>query len=102
MPPTRGFRPWRKDVSTTSGVAAITPIQIDKAGTTAYFTAIATTGPAEQATADLVSKLRSSVIPSAEKGTNMTAYVGGTTAGYVDLAAVIASKLLLQRAARRS
>jgi RND superfamily putative drug exporter len=85
-----------KDVSTTHGVAAVTPIQIDKAGTTAYFNAISTTGPSDQATADLVGTLRSSVIPTAEKGTNMTAYVGGTTAGYVDLASVIASKLLLQ------
>ena len=86
----------QKDVSTTPGVAAITPIQIDKAGTTAYFSAIATTGPAERATADLVSTLRSSVIPAADKGTNMTAYVGGTTAGNVDLASQISSKLLLQ------
>jgi RND superfamily putative drug exporter len=86
----------QKDVSATHGVAAVTPIQIDKAGTTAYFNAIAATGPAEQATADLVGTLRSSVIPAADKGTNMTAYVGGTTAGYADLASVIASKLLLQ------
>ena len=71
-------------------------MQIDKSGTTAYFNAIANTGPADQATADLVSKLRSSVIPDAEKGTNMNAYVGGTTAGYVDLASDISSKLLLQ------
>jgi RND superfamily putative drug exporter len=86
----------QKDVSATHGVAAVTPIQIDQAGTTAYFSAIATTGPADQATADLVSTLRSSVIPAADKGTNMTAYIGGTTAGYADLASVIASKLLLQ------
>jgi putative drug exporter of the RND superfamily len=86
----------QKDVSSTSGVAAVTPMQIDKPGTTAYFNAIATTGPAENATANLVTKLRSSVIPGAEKNTNMTAYVGGTTAGYQDLAARISSKLPLQ------
>jgi putative drug exporter of the RND superfamily len=86
----------QKDVSQTSGVAAVTPIQIDKAGTIAYFNAIAKTGPAEQATTDLVNQLRSSVMPAAEKGTNMTAYVGGTTASYVDLASEISSKLLLQ------
>ena len=86
----------QKDVSATPGVAAITPVQIDKAGTTAYFNAIAKTGPADQATANLVSNLRSSVIPSAEKGTNMSAYVGGTTAANVDLASEISSKLLLQ------
>jgi putative drug exporter of the RND superfamily len=85
-----------KDVSQTAGVAAVTPVQIDKAGTIAYFNAIAKTGPSDQATANLVSKLRSSVIPSAEKGTNMTAYVGGSTASYVDLASEISSKLLLQ------
>jgi RND superfamily putative drug exporter len=85
-----------KDVSQTPGVAAVTPAQISTAGTTAFFNAIATTGPAEQATANLVSKLRSSVIPDAEKGTNMHAYVGGSTASNVDLASDIAGKLLLQ------
>ena len=86
----------QKDVSATSGVAAVTPVQIDKAGTTAYFNAVATTGPADQATANLVAALRSSAIPTADKGTNMTAYVGGTTASNVDLAAEISSKLVLQ------
>ncbi len=85
-----------KDVSQTKGVAAITAVQIDKAGTTAYFNAIATKGPSDQATSDLVNQLRSSVIPSAEKGTDMKAYVGGTTAGYIDLASNISSKLPLQ------
>jgi RND superfamily putative drug exporter len=85
-----------QDVAKTPGVAAVTPVQVDKTGTTAYFNAIATTGPAEQATADLVSNLRSNAIPAAEKGTNMTAYVGGSTAANADLAAQISSKLLLQ------
>src|SRR5206468_1592588 len=67
----------QQDVAHTSGVAAITPIQIDKSGTTAYLNAIAKTGPAEQGTSDLVGQLRSTVIPGAEKGTNMKAYVGG-------------------------
>ena len=83
-------------VASTPGVAAITPTQIDKAGTAAFFNAIATTGPAETATADLVGKLRSSSIPSAEQGTNLHADVGGSTAGNVDLASQISSKLPLQ------
>jgi putative drug exporter of the RND superfamily len=86
----------QKDISSTSGVAAITPAQIDKAGTTAYFNAIATTGPAEKATEDLVKRLRSSVIPDAEKGTDLQADIGGSTAGYVDLATRISEKLPLQ------
>jgi RND superfamily putative drug exporter len=86
----------QKDVSSTKGVAAITPIQIDKAGTAAYFNAIAATGPAEKATQELVEHLRSSVIPGAEKGTNMHADVGGSTAGNIDLASQISDKLPLQ------
>jgi RND superfamily putative drug exporter len=86
----------QQDISSTDGVAAVTPIQIDQAGTTAYFNAIAATGPAEKATEDLVGKLRSSVIPSAEKSTDMRADIGGSTAGYVDLATRISEKLPLQ------
>jgi RND superfamily putative drug exporter len=86
----------QKDIKSTKGVATVTPAQVDKAGTTAFFNVIATTGPAETQTADLVSTLRDSTIPSAEKGTNMRAYVGGQTAAYVDLASKISSKLPLQ------
>ncbi|MBV9323240.1 MAG: MMPL family transporter [Chloroflexi bacterium] len=86
----------QKDVASTSGVAAVTPLQLDKAGTTAYFNAISTAGPAEQATTTLVNTLRDSTIPKAEKGTNMTAEVGGSTAAYDDLASQISSKLPLQ------
>src|SRR5215472_1994540 len=39
---------------------------------------------------------RASVIPAAEQGTNMRAYVGGSTAANADLATRIAGKLLLQ------
>jgi putative drug exporter of the RND superfamily len=86
----------QKDVSSTSGVAAITPIQIDKPGTSAYFNAIATTGPAEKATEELVKRLRSTTIPNAEESTDMHAHIGGSTAGYVDLASRISEKLPLQ------
>ncbi len=86
----------QKDISSTPGVAAVTPAQIDKAGTTAFFNAVSTEGPAENATAELVEKLRSSVIPGAEKGTDMKADLGGSTAGYIDLASRISEKLPLQ------
>ncbi len=84
------------DVAATPGVAAITQVQIDKAGTTAFFNAIATTGPAEKGTEELVQRLRSSTIPNAEQATDMHADVGGSTAGFVDLAARISEKLPLQ------
>ncbi len=86
----------QKDVAGTSDVAAVTPIQLNKAGTVAYFNAIAKTGPAENATTDLVNKLRADVIPKAEKGNDLQAHVGGSTAAYIDLASNISSKLPLQ------
>jgi RND superfamily putative drug exporter len=86
----------QKDVASTQGVVAVTPIQIDKAGTTAYFNAIPKDGPAATATTNLVHQLRSTAIPKAEKRTDMKAHVGGSTAAYDDLASRISSKLPLQ------
>ena len=86
----------QKDVASSAGVAGVSPMQLDKAGTTAYFNAISKAGPAESQTTDLVHHLRDTVIPSAEKGTDLRAYVGGITAGYDDLATRISSKLPLQ------
>jgi RND superfamily putative drug exporter len=74
----------------------VTPAQIDKAGTTAFFNVISAKGPAVEATSELVEKLRSEVIPAADKGTDMKADVGGSTAGYIDLASRISEKLPLQ------
>ena len=86
----------QKDISSTKNVVAVTPVQLAKDGKTAFLNAVSKYGPAESQTTDLVNNLRDNVIPSAEKGTNMTAYVGGTTAGYEDLASRISSKLPLQ------
>jgi RND superfamily putative drug exporter len=77
-------------------VAAVTAIALDQAGTIGYFNVIAKQGPAERATASLVERLRSTVIPKAESGSDLRAYVGGSTAAYADLAAKISSKLPLQ------
>jgi putative drug exporter of the RND superfamily len=86
----------QNDVKQTKNVVGISPTTIDNAGTTAYFSAISSAGPADQTTTNLVNTLRNTTIPSAEKGTNMKAYVGGQTASYIDLATVIGNKLPLQ------
>ena len=77
------------------GVALVSPPQINKAGNAAVYSVIATTAPAATETADLVRTLRSSVIPTAVAGADIQAYVGGSTAANVDLAAEISSRLLL-------
>jgi putative drug exporter of the RND superfamily len=82
-------------VAKTPGVQSVAPVTVDKAGTAAVFTAVATTAPAASQTEDLVDNLRDNVIPKAVAGTGLTAYVGGQTAGYIDLAEKIAAKLPL-------
>ena len=54
-----------------------------------------TTSPEAVATSTLISHLRDSVIPAAEHGTTLRAYVGGVTAVNGDFATVIAPKLLI-------
>ena len=46
-------------------------------------------------TVELVENLRDEVIPAALEGTKASSYVGGQTAGYIDLATKIADKLPL-------
>jgi uncharacterized membrane protein YdfJ with MMPL/SSD domain len=76
-------------------VAIVSPPQINKTGVAATYSVIATTAPASEETSDLVRSLRTYTIPQATSGTDLTAYVGGYTASYVDLADEISSRLLL-------
>jgi RND superfamily putative drug exporter len=80
-------------VSKTKDVDLVSTAKVNKSGRTAVFTATANTAPAADATEDLVRELRDTVIPDAVKGTSLTAYVDGETAGYIDLATKISDKL---------
>ena len=82
-------------LGSTVGVKVVSPPLINQKGTAAAFSVIATTAPADPATATLVRTIRRYTIPQATQGTNLHAYVGGTTASYVDLADAISAKLLL-------
>jgi putative drug exporter of the RND superfamily len=82
-------------IGKTDGVKEVSPATLDKSGDTAVFTVIAKSAPSAQATEDLVRHLRSPVIPNALEGTTLTAYVGGQTAGYIDLADRIGERLPL-------
>jgi RND superfamily putative drug exporter len=82
-----------KQIGRAKGVKSVSQAKVDKSGKAAVFTAIPTTGPSAEATSDLVDRLRDDVIPPATKGTALTAYVGGSTASYDDLADVIGDKL---------
>ena len=85
----------RTDVKQTSGVKKVSQPLVNSDGTAAVLNATPTTSPSDRATADLVERLRDDTIPKATKGKDMSANVGGTTAGYVDLAAEISSRLII-------
>jgi len=71
------------------GVAAVSDPLPAPDGKSSVITATPTTAPADQATSDLVSRLRDDVIPP----THVDASVGGQTAAGVDLAAKISGRL---------
>ena len=81
------------DIKKTSGVASVSPATVSKNGDAAVITVVSKTSPSDNDTEKLVRDLRDTVIPAAVKGTDMTAYVGGQTAGYIDLANKISDKL---------
>jgi putative drug exporter of the RND superfamily len=85
----------RTDLQKTNGVDSVSQPLVNKQGTAAVYTLIPTTSPSDLKTEDLVSHLRDTTIPKATQGQGMTAFVGGTTAAYVDLADKITSKLPL-------
>ena len=83
-------------LKSTQGVKGVSVPSVNTSGTAAYYNAIPTTAPAADTTVNLVHRVRDSVVPKVEKETNgLTAYVGGTTAGNIDLADEITSSLPL-------
>jgi putative drug exporter of the RND superfamily len=85
----------RDDIEKTKGVKSVTLPLLNNKGTAAVYTVIPDAAPSAHATTDLVHTLRDDVIPAATKGQQMTAYVGGSTAGYIDLASQISDHLPL-------
>jgi putative drug exporter of the RND superfamily len=85
----------RDDLKKTSGVEKVSQPLVNKDGTAAVLNLTPTTEPSDRATADLVERLRDDTIPKATQGKDMTVAVGGTTAGYVDLASAISSRLII-------
>jgi uncharacterized membrane protein YdfJ with MMPL/SSD domain len=78
----------------TKGVVSLTPPQINKKGDVVLLSAVPSTSPASDATANLVDHVRTEVLPPVDVD-GMTSYVGGYTASYVDLAKLITDRLLL-------
>jgi putative drug exporter of the RND superfamily len=76
-------------------VDGTSPPTLDQQGTVAVFTVIAKSAPWADETVSLVEDLRETTIPEALADSKGAAFVGGQTAGYIDLATQIADKLPL-------
>ena len=91
----RALRQVQGALTSTTGVAAVTPATVSPDGTTAVFTVVPTTGPQSARTEDLVHRLRDTVLPSATRGTGLDVHVGGVTATSIDSTANIAKRIPL-------
>jgi putative drug exporter of the RND superfamily len=77
------------------GVAAVLPPSYNPVGDTAVILAYPATSPQAAATASLVRRLRSAVIPRATAGTGLTVLVGGETAAGIDASSYLSQRLPL-------
>lgn len=83
-----------RSVAADPGVVAVSPAELSPAADTALITAIPTTKPQDEATSDLVHRLRDEVLPEATASTGAEALVGGPTAGFIDQSDKIADRLM--------
>jgi putative drug exporter of the RND superfamily len=80
-------------LSQTEGIAAVTPPQVSPGEDAAVMTAFPTTSPQDEATTDLVARIREQVIPAASDDGASPIYVGGLTAATQDFAEANADRL---------
>jgi RND superfamily putative drug exporter len=85
----------RGAVASTSDVVAVTEPRLGPSGRIAVMQVYPHSAPQDQATTDLVNKLRHDVLPPINKQYGVTALVGGFTAGSIDFSNVLAGKLPL-------
>jgi RND superfamily putative drug exporter len=79
----------------TPGVASVATPRLNSTGDTAAVVVYPTTAPQSAQTAGLVTHLRNTVIPTIERTSGASVYVGGATAAQVDFSHVLSSKLPL-------
>jgi RND superfamily putative drug exporter len=93
--PSGALRAISNAVSADPGVTSVTSPEENDAGDTAIITAFPTTKPQDATTADLVHRIRDSVLPAALTGTGAKVLVGGSTAISIDQSTYISDRLPL-------
>ena len=81
------------EVKTLDGVASVGDPQLNDEGTVALVFVTPDSAPQDEATDNLVSHLRSDVVPKATAGGDAVAYVSGQTAAFKDIADQIISRM---------
>jgi RND superfamily putative drug exporter len=81
------------DLGDVAGIASVSPAQLDRAGDTAVFTVVPTTGPDDQATVDLVHTIRADA-STWHSATGAAVYVTGATAVAIDVSDRLSDALL--------
>jgi RND superfamily putative drug exporter len=76
-------------------VAFVAPPRINQAGNAAIVTVIPKSSPQDQATEDLVHRIRDDVVPSATGGSGVTVKVGGVTAALEDQSTYMTDRMPL-------
>ena len=84
-----------KDLQSESGVDYVAAPVFNSAGTAALLTVVPTTSPQDEATSELVERLRNSVLPDALRDTGVIAYTGGITPALEDQGAYITDRMPL-------
>jgi RND superfamily putative drug exporter len=92
---TAGLTQFTTALRRTPGIASVAAPRLNPAHDTAAIAVYPTTSPQSAQTTSLVKRLRSDVLPSLEKATGTTVFVGGATATQVDFAHVLSGKLPL-------
>ncbi len=76
-------------------IASVSPAQLTPNGRTAVLLAYPRSAPQDQATTELVNRLRNTSLPPVESSTGTSILVGGVTAGGIDFSHVLSAKLPL-------
>ncbi|HET6298336.1 MAG TPA: MMPL family transporter [Kribbella sp.] len=80
-------------LATDPGIAAVTPPQLMADGKVATVMAFPKSAPQDEATSDLVQRLRDTTLPALSADTNATYLIGGATAAADDFAAAVSNRL---------
>ena len=83
------------DLRQDEGVAFVPPPRFNSDGTAAILTVVPTTSPQDEATTELVDRLRADVLPEALGDSGVTAKLGGVTPALEDQSAYITDRMPL-------